>query len=321
MTTYDTRGDYVLVVCPNPSVDSWIWLDDLRFQETNRMSREEHYPGGKGVHVAMALAELGQAVHLLCYWAGPTGQWIQSEVERRYLHLRCVGPTIEGWSRHCYTVRSEHEVDGTEVLGIGPTLTPEAIRDLYEVFEQEVKNATGVAMSGSWPPSAPDDGYAQLIRRAAKYQKAVFLDCTGPLLTHALAERPFCVHLNRAEATQRYAVDEVEEALSPLLADCHRAAITDGARGLWLAQEEQIVQAKCSPDRVLSAVGSGDCLVAGLVDGLVRDLDLLETARRGVACGAANCQHEELGMLKQKDVAALGQRAQVTTLNIPLKQN
>ena len=309
MTTYNTQGDYVLVVCPNPAVDSWIWLDEFRVQETNRITQEEHYPGGKGTHVAMALAELGHPVRLLGYWAGPTGQWIQSEVQRRYPRLRCIGPTVAGWSRHCYTVRSERETDGTEVLGVGPTLSPEAIRGFYEIFEREVQGATSVALSGSWPRSAPDDGYAQLVRRAADHRKAVFLDCTGPALTHALEQRPFCVHLNRPEVTQRYEVDEITDALPQLLTNCHRAAVTDGARGLWLADAQQTVRAQCAPDEVRSTVGSGDCLVAGLVDAFVRGEDLPMTARRGVACGAANCQHDELGILRQEDVRFLEQRA------------
>ena len=167
-------------------------------------------------------------------------------------------------------------------------------------------------MSGSWPGSAPDDGYAQLIRRAARHRRAVFLDCTGPALTHALAERPFCVHLNRPEVTQRYSVDEISDALPRLLADCSRAAVTDGARGLWLADAQQSVRAHCRPDRVLSAVGSGDCLVAGLVEAFVRHEDLATSALRGVACGAANCQHQALGILRQEDVEALQTRTRIT---------
>ena len=313
--TYDPHGDYVLVVCPNPSVDSWIWLDELRLQETNRVTREEHYPGGKGTHVAMALAELGRPVHLLGYWAGPTGQWIRAEAERRYPHLRCIGPTVTGWSRHCYTVRSAHDLDGTEVLGTGPTLLPEDVDALCELFEEEVKNARCVAMSGSWPRQAPDNGYARLIRCATDQRKAVFLDCTGPALTHALEQRPFCVHLNRPEATQRYGVNELAEAISQLLASCSQAAVTDGARGLWLADAQQTVRAQCAPDNVQSTVGSGDCLVAGLVDAFLLEKDLMASARRGVACGAANCQHEELGILRQEDVTALEQRATVEVID------
>ena len=55
----------LLAVCPNPSVDYSIWIDSLEPGKVHRATREERYPGGKGVHVAMAAAELGEDVTLL----------------------------------------------------------------------------------------------------------------------------------------------------------------------------------------------------------------------------------------------------------------
>lgn len=306
MNTYDRHGQYTLVVCPNPSVDRWAWLDEIQLQEVNRISREEHYPGGKGVHVALAMAELGEPVRLLGFWAGPTGQWVRQECERRYPHLRCIGPTVKGWSRSCYTFKSEHEeVEGTELLGVGPALQEEDVEAFYQAFDEAIGQSTCVTMSGSWPNQAPDNGYARLIRQAHTQGKATFLDCTGPLLQQALAEQPFSIHLNRSETMELFAADELPEALPLLLEHCDQAAVTDGARGLWLADGQQTVQARCPVDQVYSAVGSGDCLVAGLAVAFVREMNLPDTARWGAACGAANCLHAELGMLQQADVNRL----------------
>ena len=306
MSTYDRQGAYVLAVCPNPSVDGWAWIDDLRPREVNRMTREEHYPGGKGVHVALAMAELGEPVRLLGFWAGPTGQWIRQECERRYPHLHCIGPTVSGWSRSCYTFQSEYEaVAGTELLGVGPTLQEEDIDAFYQAFDDAVAPCRCVTLSGSWPKQAPDNGYARLIHQARAQGKATLVDCTGPLLQRALAEHPFSVHLNRAETTELFATDGLAEALPLLLAHCDQAAITDGAEGLWLADGQHTVHSRCAVDPVYSAVGSGDCLVAGLAVAFVRGISLPDAARLGAACGAANCRHPELGILKQEDVDQL----------------
>lgn len=48
----------ILVVCPNPSIDTYAWIDGFANGVPNRIKREDRYPGGKGLHVAMALAEL-----------------------------------------------------------------------------------------------------------------------------------------------------------------------------------------------------------------------------------------------------------------------
>ena len=314
MKTHNATSQYVLVVCPNPSVDIWAWLDKFQLQQTNRITREEHYPGGKGVHVAMALAELGHSVHLLGFWAGPTGKWIRDECKQRYPAIHCIGPTVQGWSRSCYTLQSDidDKTDDTELLGTGPDLSEEDIKAFDQTFDQEVAQASCVVMSGSWPRKAPDNGYAQLIHQTHAHKKSVFLDCTGVQLTHALNQKPFCVHLNRSEATQLYDTDELTETIPMLLSHCDWAAITDGSRGLWLADNQQVVHGQCAPKRVYSAVGSGDCLVAGLADAFVKKMDISSAAQLGVACGAANCQHPELGIIRKEDVAELSEKAQVT---------
>ena len=302
----------MLAVCPNPSVDCWAWLDRLEPRAVNRLTREEHYPGGKGVHVAMAMAELGEPVRLLGIWAGPTGQWIRQECERRYPNLQCVGPTVSGWSRSCYTFQSAHDADETELLGVGPTLQEDDLAAFYQGYDDILPYCKAVVMSGSWPRQAPDNAYARLIHQAQTQRKATFLDCSGPQLVSALDERPFSVHLNRAEAQAWSNTEDLATALSQLLSHCDQPAITDGAEGLWLARAEYTVRAQCPIDQVYSAVGSGDCLVAGLAVALVRQMSLKDTARFGTACGAANCLHPELGILKQADVHRLYEMA---TLN------
>ena len=280
------------------------------------MSREERYPGGKGVHVAMAMAELGEPVRLLGFWAGPSGQWIKQECERRYPHLQCIGPTVSGWSRSCYTFRSEHEeaLDGTELLGVGPSLHDEDVDAFYQVFDRTVTYAKCVTMSGSWPKQAPDNGYARLIRQAHLAQKATLVDCTGPQLQQVLTEQPFGIHLNGSETTELFSTHGLPEAVPLLLSHCEQAAITDGARGLWLANAHQTVHARCPVGPVYSAVGSGDCLVAGLAVAFARQMDSEESARLGTACGAANCLHPELGILQHVDVHRLYDTVELTTL-------
>jgi tagatose 6-phosphate kinase len=56
---------------------------------------------------------------------------------------------------------------------------------------------------------------------------------------------------------------------------------------------------------VRSAVGSGDCLTAGLAVAHDRGHDWRQALRLGVACGAANCLRPELGMIHRADVERL----------------
>lgn len=307
---YNKNGKYILVVCPNPSVDIFAWVDGLKIAGSNRVTKELHYPGGKGVHVAMAIAELGIEVKLLGFWGGPTGSWVKTECEKRYKNLKWIGLGLDGWTRSCYTFKSDSEVDETELLGMGPELTDDDLESFNKSFEDYLPDAICVTMSGSWPKGAPSNGYANLIARSNAQSKAVILDCSGDQLLNGLKLNPYAVHLNRSEVTSYTGLDDVEEA-SRKLSEITIAAITDGSKGLYLSENQNTIHASCIIDAVHSAVGSGDCLTAGLAVGFAKGLPQEEVAKLGVACGAANCLKEDLGMLNREDVDRLVEKVKV----------
>jgi fructose-1-phosphate kinase PfkB-like protein len=115
------------------------------------------------------------------------------------------------------------------------------------------------------------------------------------------------VHLNKKEVCDTYGVDTIEKGIAALVKDCDYAAVTDGSKGLYLANTRSQINASCTVDKekVYSAVGCGDCLTAGLVVAFVANKTTEDIAKMAVACGAANCLRQDLGMLYQKDVNEL----------------
>ncbi len=103
---------------------------------------------------------------------------------------------------------------------------------------------------------------------------------------------------------------DAKSASQKLSEHCEYAAVTDGAKGLYLTQKQKVTHAWCTIDQVYSAVGSGDCLTAGLTAAIVKKYTVEEMARLGVACGAANCLRPELGYLHRSDVEILYEKAE-----------
>ena len=66
-----------------------------------------------------------------------------------------------------------------------------------------------------------------------------------------------------------------------------------------------MIHALSKVEHVLSAVGSGDSLMAAIVVAYKRDYDHLEAAKLAAAAGASNCIREDLGMFYKKDVVRL----------------
>lgn len=288
----------------------YAWINDIQPGGVNRIHREERFPGGKGVHVALAVAELGEEVELLAFWGGATGQWIRQRCVE--LGVKCHGPELKGWSRTCVTLKSDGNFRDTEFLGRGPELSGDDYRKFLIDYQTLLADADVVCMSGSWPQGALPDAYAQMISLAHEAGKFTLLDTTGESLRLALDVRPGGVHLNRTEAAELFDSDDPRHVAGLLATRCEYALLTSGADGLFLSHGSALVHAHCHLDKIYSAVGSGDCLMAGSAVAIARRMDLEGTARLAVACGAANCIRQELGMLYRKDVEALLPRVIVT---------
>jgi fructose-1-phosphate kinase PfkB-like protein len=78
-------------------------------------------------------------------------------------------------------------------------------------------------------------------------------------------------------------------------------AVSLGADGLLVACEGEVFTVRPPRLDVKSAVGSGDCLLAGMVYGLTHDLSLREAARYGVAAGTANALTVGAGSFSSDD--------------------
>ncbi|WP_417444358.1 1-phosphofructokinase family hexose kinase [Joostella sp.] len=294
----------ILSVCPNPSIDTYAWLDTIESGLPNRISELKQYPGGKATHIAMALSELKQKNTLLGNWAGTSGTWIKQECQLRDINIS--GIELEGQNRKCYTFRSPiSSFNNTELLEPGPTFKKEDWNPFLEIFKTEASKSSLICVSGSWPKGAPEDGYSKLIDICNTIDKRIIIDCSGAQLKNALTKSFFGIHINEDELKSIYNNAPIEVIVKELSPKINLIAITKGREGLWLYYNGKFVHANVVIDQVISTVGSGDCLTAGIAYAVNNNMNIEDIAKYGVACGAANCLNEDLGILKLEDVENL----------------
>ena len=321
----------IVSVCLNPAIDTFLYLDGFHFGKANRAIKEEKYPGGKTVHVALATKELEIPSVLFGLWAGPSGQWIYQQCENK--GLRCEGVLLAEpqWNRTCLTLvgsdcgstppSQDQLFNDTEILGQGPQVDELIVKKIINSFscflEDENQEISTVVMSGSLPPGSPSNLYSTLIKECRKYPGIkIILDTTGEALIAGLSETPDIIHLNQNEFSDlqtKYAPKNSSVDYSFLHKKCKIMALTKGKEGLDLIfpdLESKRLRANVKIEKVISTIGSGDCLVAGLAYAIEKNMTILEAARMAVACGAANCIFPELGQLKRNDVFELFEKVQ-----------
>jgi len=303
----------ITAVCPNPSVDKIYGLHSMS-PGVNRCSETQSFPGGKGVHVALALSELNSNTTLLGFWGGPTGRWIRDECKKKSIPTS--GAETSEWNRSCITLLTRDEFNNSEILETGPVITKDQVALFYSEAEKEASTARALCVSGSWPEGAPENRYKKLKEICERMGADLWVDASGDNLKLALEVQPYGIHLNKEEAAEL-----LDENMSPseMIRELHQTvklvALTDGANGLYLAFKNRYYHAVCSVDEVISTVGAGDCLTAGILHSHYRDSDPVEIAKTGVACGAANCVNPDLGMIKKSDVKFYLKRSNVQKLD------
>lgn len=307
----------ILCLCPNPSIDKFVWIEKLVNGKVNRIEKEQSFPGGKGIHVASGIAELREECAVLGFWGGYTGKWIKQFCEKK--GIRCFGPEVNELNRTCLTFRSNNDLNGTELLGTGPFINEENRNLFWLEYIRLLEQATIVCMSGSWPPANNNLDYIDYIKEAEKKGIKSFIDCSGDSLVKNLSAIPFGIHINQQEGMEVFKEQSPLKIGEKILSHCDIAAITCGADGLYLFQKNQAaIHASCKLDNVLSAVGCGDALMAGLVVAQKRNLNFIETASLSVACASANCMREELGMFYKRDADNLLTKIEVSFVQYEL---
>ncbi len=306
----------ILAVCPNPSVDTYVYFNRFEGSKVNRVVDEAPFPGGKGTHVALGINELGEQVTLLGFWAGPTGEWIKQKLESK--GIKCIGPEVKGWSRTCLTFKTDDTFDETEILGKGPVINAGDLEAFNLLFKDMLKKVSLVVMSGSWPQGAPDDAYGILLEEANLCHIPVVLDVAGSKLEKAIEKKPVAIHLNKAEGSLFTGRHNIRGMLIDLGRKIKNIALTDGSKGLYYLSNHKLLHANVVLENIHSAVGSGDALTAGLAVAMFHEYDVEETAKLAVACGAANCLREELGMFYKKDVEKLKEKVTIKNIEMEL---
>lgn len=300
----------IVSVCPNPSIDTYAWMASFQAGKVNRIEEIQAFPGGKGTHVAMALNELNADVALYGIWAGAAGAWI-----KKHSNTTVLGIDIQGENRKCYTFRSDdHRFNHSELLEPGPSFSAGDWQKLKADFEKQIETSSLITLSGSWPKGAPKDAYKQLIHLAQEKNKKVILDGSGEQLENALQTNFYGLHLNEHEAEALCGSKNIEDVLAFLDGKVTLVALSLGEKGLHLAIHGNVYHACYKVENVISTIGSGDCLTAGIAYAVTENLFPEDIARYGVACGAANCMYEALGMLQKKDVDEIVPKVQLNQL-------
>jgi 1-phosphofructokinase family hexose kinase len=285
----------IVTVTLNAAIDRTLTVPNFQRGQRHRASSGVTLAGGKGINVARALKALGVPVVATGLVGGNTGTRIIEQLTDEAILNDFVH--IDGESRTSTAVVDSTGGSYTEINEWGPAVREEELELLLEKLHYLTQGAQLVVFAGTLPRDVPDDFYAEAARDLARRHVSVALDTESEPLRLGVEAEPFLVSPNQSEAEALVGQEFHDEEDFRLALD--RIAEM-GARNVLITTEQGCVallreereprrfRAVAPPLEPVSAVGSGDVLLAGYLAARHAGRSAEDALRAAVAAGAAS---------------------------------
>ncbi|WP_373766940.1 1-phosphofructokinase [Glaesserella sp.] len=308
----------IATVTLNPAFDLVGRLKRIEIGEVNTVETLGLYPAGKGINVAKVLADLGTDLAV-------TG-FLGDENQGDFLHAFEVNGLKDQFYRIAGKTRinvkiTETEADVTDLNFLGFEIQAEDWQTFTALSQQWHEQFDLVAVCGSLPRGVSPEQFADWLQSLHDQGLKVVLDTSNKALTAGLKAHPWLVKPNRRELevwanrpleTLEAVIDAAQELRSQGI---ENVIISMGEKGSVWINNEGVLQAqppRC--ENVVSTVGAGDSMVAGLIYGFSQGWDKAKTLAFASATSALAVSQSNVGV---SDKTALeGILARVTLTNL-----
>lgn len=299
----------IITLTPNPALDYAVHAD---FVDPNRKLRcrdPQTHPGGGGINVARAASRLGAHVLAIFTAGGVYGDALVKAIATENVPMRMI--PITGGTRLAFHVSNHRDGDEYRFNLPGAEMSDAELNRFFDAVREETDPDDFVVASGSLPPGAPEDFWAQ-IARIVKEKKARFVLDSISGLDAALAEGVYMLRQNEFEYPALSGKtlswpDEINAFAQKAVADglTEAMVISHGADGSIMATKDGLDFAPSYKVRANSAVGAGDSFVGGLLTALSRGESNENALKFGMAAAGATRMSEGTALFKTADVIRL----------------
>jgi 1-phosphofructokinase family hexose kinase len=311
----------IVTVTMNAAIDRTLTVPNFQRGQRHRATQGLTLAGGKGINIARALKHLGVPVVATGLAGGRTGTRIIEELTAEAILNDFV--RIEDESRTSTAIVDPTGGSYTEVNEWGPHVSADELEILLEKLAYLSRGADYVIFAGSLPRGMGDGFYAEAVRDLNRRGVLTVLDSEGEPLRLGTQAEPFLVSPNEreAEALVGQEFNDDDDFLTGLETVAElgaRNVLITRESGCWalLRTEREPRRYRALAQRIdpISAVGSGDVLLAGFVAARLEGRSDEEALRAAVAAGAASTLELGAGRFSPRESGRLVAGVQVAEL-------
>ncbi len=287
--TMNNHAVNVVTVTLNPALDLTGHLSTLTAGTVNVVDQGSLHPAGKGVNVAKVLAELGAEVTV-------TGLLGADNQEGFCQLFEQIGVTdkfvrVAGATRiNVKLVEQDGRVSDINFPGV--SVTRDDIAQFEATLFELAESHDVFVLAGSLPRDISPQQCALWIEKLQQLGKQVLFDSSKAAFEVGLEAKPWLVKPNDEELAEWAKRELVSESdiieVAEQLSDKHidNVVVSLGANGVMWRDSEGWLRAKPPKMTVVSTVGAGDTLVAGMCWGHLNGWNKAKTLSFATALSA-----------------------------------
>lgn len=317
----------VVTITLNPALDLTGSLDALSVGSVSLVSKGSLHAAGKGVNVAKVLSDLGAEVTVTGFLGRDNEELFCQLFEEMNANDEFI--RVDGATRiNVKLVEQDGRVSDINFPGVD--VSEQAIAEFEVRLFELAKTHEFFVLAGSLPKGISPELCAEWIEKLHQMGKKVLFDSSRAALAAGLEAHPWLIKPNDEELSEFVGRElETPEACQKAAQDLAQKGIENivvslGSKGvMWLGNNEQNktewIYSQPPKMNVVSTVGAGDTLVAGLCWGhMQQDWDRSQILSFATALSALAVSQVGVGAPNVEDVKELQKQV---TLHNPISTN
>ena len=304
----------VVTITLNPALDLTGSLDTLNVGTVSLVKQGSLHAAGKGVNVAKVLSDLGADVTVTGFLGKDNQEMFCQLFEEMGAHDEFI--RIQGSTRiNVKLVEASGEVSDINFPGIN--VTNEDIAAFEATLLRLAQDHDYFVLAGSLPTGVSPSLCASWIEKLHSLGKRVLFDSSRDALAAGLNAHPWLIKPNDEELSQfvgrKLVTPEECRAAAAELAEkgIENIVVSMGANGTMWLNQGQWLHAKPPRMSVVSTVGAGDTLVAGLCWGHMQNMDKESLITFATALSALAVTQVGVGVTSETQLITLQKEIQL----------
>ena len=279
----------------NPAVDYYIDMESFEEGDLNKVNNAYTLAGGKGINVSKVLKNFNIESIALGFCGGFTGDYIKKDIKECGIKENFI--YLEEATR--INIKLKTSKSESEIAVKSPNISKEKVHELLNYIKNNIKENDILVLSGSVPNSIESSIYKDIISNANKNIK-VILDARDEAFKIGLREKVFLTKPNKKELGEYFnkkieSTDDIIKYARELIKDGSKNVIVSlGKDGSVLVTENEVYIGNAPKGKLISSVGAGDSMVAGIVYGLSNNLSIVDSYKYAIASGSSTACSEML---------------------------